>query len=219
MNPCGCKLADHRHGHYRTWDVHRCCDLCHAAYNRRRKQDRNIRTPLADATAVTAHLQRCMAVGMTLHQLVTLTGLPQRTLWELREGLRDRCTQAVWGAIMGVTPAPSDQGVVDATGSIRRVRGLMVAGWSSAQIGAAAGLSKNSILNISKGRNESVRHSTLVAIEQATRELFSSPPPSGRVASGIATTSRRKGWAPLAAWDDIDDPSDRPHGVTRRAAA
>lgn len=96
---------------------------------------------------------------------------------------------------------------LDATGTQRRVHALMALGHTAQTVGAAAGMSA-------------------FQVQQTTRRRWVSPRTATRIAAaydrlcgtrGTSQVTRRRavwlGWAPPLAWEDIDDPAERPKGV------
>lgn len=102
--------------------------------------------------------------------------------------------------------------LVDATGTIRRLKGLAVEGWTPLAIGAEIGVSQNSLKAIRAGQQSSVP----AGLAEAVRWLAESERdiPQLRPASISRTINHAKaeGWFRLEAWEglDIDDPAVQP---------
>ena len=97
-------------------------------------------------------------------------------------------------------------GRVDSCGTIRRVQGLALAGWSQRRIAAEAGISP---YTLSGAMNQTaVLASTAAAVADITDQLQHRKGPAAQVAA----TAQRRGWVPLLLWDEdaIDDPAARP---------
>jgi DNA-binding Xre family transcriptional regulator len=159
-----------------------------------------------DATPAREHLQKLHQTMGWVH-LSKVSGITQATLWLIHDGDRTEIRRATLATILAIKAAPKpDPGFyIDATGSIRRVRGLMAAAHSSAAIGRAAGTSRGVIEKVMRGPDR-VRQKLADKIQQACQELAGTTGTSGRARNRAALN----GWAPLAAWDDIDDPNAVP---------
>lgn len=82
-------------------------------------------------------------------------------------------------------------------------------GWDRHSIAPIAGLAAEHLGRIICGQYETVLRSTADAVERAARELV-------RRGQGPSTRARRhavrQGYVPLLAWDDIDNPREKPTG-------
>lgn len=104
---------------------------------------------------------------------------------------------------------------LDATGTQRRIQGLMRMGWSGLLIERQAGVPAGTCGQVMQ--RATVKHATIAAIKAAYDILWATTGPSTR-------TQRRAeaaGYAPPLAWDDdtIDDPSAAPHTPSRDRSA
>ncbi|WP_406083084.1 hypothetical protein OHA01_26250 [Micromonospora zamorensis] len=107
--------------------------------------------------------------------------------------------------------------VRDATGACRTAQGLAHYGYTSAQIAEASGLSDRTILHLYAGK-ATIRVSKDQALRAAAEKLIAAPRPTGWAAGMARNAARRNRWAPLLAWDDIDDPNEQPNlGDTTRS--
>jgi hypothetical protein len=97
---------------------------------------------------------------------------------------------------------------LDATGTRRRVEGLLAMGWTGNQIAAAAGLSGGTHAARIGARGRCVKQQTVDGMKRAAALLGGAPGPSA-LTKGHA---RALGYVPLWAWDDdtIDDPAAVP---------
>lgn len=103
---------------------------------------------------------------------------------------------------------------VPALGAQRRLQALMRLGWSSHAIAVEAGLPHRNhvwrIINGQKGRPTVwVQRST----DQWVREVYerlSMRLPTTHYVGRTRAHAERMGWPPPLAWDDIDDPDERP---------
>lgn len=108
-------------------------------------------------------------------------------------------------------------GVVDATGTRRRIEALACLGWSTAELSRRIGRTRS---YLSKTAHRTTVHpSTAAAVARLYDELcmtWCTTPTAARTAA----EARAKGWAPPLAWDEgsLDDPTATPHGHTKSTA-
>lgn len=103
---------------------------------------------------------------------------------------------------------------VSNVGSIRRIQALQYLGWSVPKIAEHVGISDRHLYNLH--RHPTIYTSTAAAIAAAYERLAMLLPPETTTGERISAVrarnhARRNGWAPPLAWDDIDDPSERPN--------
>lgn len=94
--------------------------------------------------------------------------------------------------------------LIDATGMRRRIEALMCLGWSYELVGNRAGVTGGAVRRWR--RTASMERATVRKITRVYDELCMTPGPS----KGAAAMAKRMGYAPPLAWDDIDDPDERP---------
>lgn len=101
---------------------------------------------------------------------------------------------------------------VPAVGARRRLQALAYMGWSPEAIAVRIGSHYRPLLKIRAGERGRVRLSTHQRIDSVFTELATvhAPGHSGAVTRGHAVV---RGYAPPHAWDDIDNPAERPKGV------
>ncbi|MER7331629.1 MULTISPECIES: hypothetical protein [unclassified Micromonospora] len=96
---------------------------------------------------------------------------------------------------------------IDATGSIRRLRALVVNGWGWKELGHHSGESPHTVRAIALGKHNAVR----VATAAWVRDLFALLCDTPGASEQARETARRRGWHPAGAWDDIDNPDEQPN--------
>lgn len=105
---------------------------------------------------------------------------------------------------------------VPAIGTVRRLQGLAADGWFDAEIAAAVGVTPGHISRLRRATT-TVRRSTATRVRSACKQLARMPSPPGWRRDSRRAFAAHRGWAPLAAWDDIDDPAATPQtGDARR---
>jgi hypothetical protein len=136
--------------------------------------------------------------------------------WKAGESPCDACSTAAWrrrkrNSYLAAIGRPA---TVPKHGLVRRVHALQAIGWTQPQIAAAAGLSIKTLRNPLL-RGSTAYRCTHEAVAEAFERLCMTLPPETtpqqrRDAAYARTVAARNGWAPPLAWDDIDDPDERP---------
>lgn len=106
---------------------------------------------------------------------------------------------------------------VPAVGTARRVQALMAYGWGYAALAERLGCTDSAVAQLARAANRprGVLRRTAGQVAEVYDQLTALPPPSGRSAAYARTAAARNGWASPWAWDDIDDPEERPKGVRK----
>lgn len=108
-----------------------------------------------------------------------------------------------------------DRSLVPAVGSRRRLQALMTLGWTSPQLADHLGWDPKEVWRKLSVR-ERVTATSAEQIAELYERLWDSRPPTPRSWQAVRAmtktlnNARRRGWAPPMAWDDIDDPNERP---------
>lgn len=123
----------------------------------------------------------------------------------------DECAQAEWRyrkrrKLDALRGRPRS---VLAIGTLRRVQALNALGYASTQIAEEAGLSIATLRSIGYHDAQTIHRTTADAVARAYERLCMTRPEGG-YAHRSRNMARRKGWLPPLAWDDIDDPDERP---------
>ena len=108
---------------------------------------------------------------------------------------------------------------IDGLGTRRRIRALMALGWSTAVLDAELGKARTYTTALLR-RNGPVYVTTAQQYAALYERLSMTLPPDEtryqrQFASRARNLARRNGWPPPFAWDDIDDPNERPQGARR----
>lgn len=170
------------------------------------------------AEPVRTHLEVLLSRGWGFRELADETGLTAPCLHLIISGEHEHVRVHTWDAIMAV-PVPdrvvSKGGLVDATGTRRRIQGLAAIGWPQTRVADRAGISRGNLSNILKQRM--VHAKAAAAIADVYDELSGTPGPNQKVRDRAA----RLGWVSPFAWDEgtIDDPAATPNvGTTRQVS-
>lgn len=207
------KDDDPRHGSYagalQHWrESERTCDACRSAANRARKArdlDRIAGRPRIVELGGRAHhilttqprVQLEKATGIRRPKLMLYTnGGPE---CRVHRSTRDRILAAGGGwTVVGIT---------------RRVQALSALGWSLAALSDEMGLSKDSLGRARNGHRTFIRHSFAETIVEHYGQLQAQRAPRHRGSIRVIADARRNQWAPPMAWDNIDDPNEKPSGI------
>lgn len=207
---------------HQRWQPCRC-DLCRAAALRDEKtrQLRRLRgiPSHVNRQAVAAHLQTLLDAGWTRTGIAEAAKVSRKTVWNTLNSDLATVHTATAQALLALKAANAPVfGTV--LGATRRVRALSAMGWPLWWTAAQAGLSDTGLRDISSGRTKTINRTNFDAINRVYRTYAMRIGPS----DSARDTARAKQWATAAAWNDIDDPNDKPHSVTgqceraRRAA-
>lgn len=227
---CQCKRANHQHGTRTAYVVDRCrCDPCREAARiyeaqRRRTHLYGRYNNLVDAEPARQHLRTLRAHGMSHQQLETLTGVDKSTLFRILHGRTERGE----GPARRIIPKNADailavrfthEGLpgghqIPATGAIRRAQALACLGYTFKWQAEQIGMSPANYARIVRTEGGKVTVTTHGLIDDLYRRYEMTPnrPETWHekaAASRARNTATREGWAPPAAWDDIDL-DDRP---------
>jgi hypothetical protein len=108
-----------------------------------------------------------------------------------------------------------DSHFVDATGTTRRIQALLAIGHTHAEISAAAGGAPNMSKNVVCKKQTTIHVDTATAIARAYDQLCMVVPIGWR-RDDSRRRAKRLGYLPPLAWNDIDDPDERPSIGDRR---
>lgn len=102
-------------------------------------------------------------------------------------------------------------GYVSPLGAQRRIQALGWMGWTNRQIAERSGVSLRTVEAITWGFTRSGR--ILVGIHDKIAATYRALENDKGPSTLRTSRAERAGWAPPAAWDDIDDPNEEPQGV------
>jgi hypothetical protein len=184
--------------------------------------------PFVPADAAREHVRWLSSRGVGWEQAAKLAGVSPGSVSKLLYGAGGcpptrRIRPETEAAILAVRPVldvVDGRTIVDGTGTRRRLQALAWQGWSMARLSAMLGPGVQLSAVLSRD-GQQVRASTARAVRALCRELCAVQPPEGtreeRASAARARNhARRMGWAPLLAWDAIDDPDARPVRRWRR---
>lgn len=182
------------------------CTLANRRYNAQIQVDlnRGIRRRI-DATQTRVWIHRLIAHGWSRAQIASASGIPVGTVSRIA-GSVQKTSRRNAAAIQSIRLAPPRTGMIDATGTRRRIRALMVLGHRLVDIQEASGVDRCTAQSHAAGRRTTIHADLARQIAGAYRNLMLTPGTSDRT-RGLAAA---RGWHGPLAWEDIDDPACEP---------
>lgn len=142
---------------------------------------------------------------MTLPQIACAAGVTLNTVIGIAKAKHSRVRPGNEAAILAVKSQAPVGPYVDAFATQRRIQALVAMGWSMSVLGARLGISRHGVAAVLT--RPRIRETSAARIASLFDELAMKPGPSEMARS----RSRARGWVTAMAWEDIDDPADRPH--------
>lgn len=204
---CRHPRAHHRHGTVGSYRQDGCrCTQCREA-NRRDQIMWQLRpNPKQSAAPTAARLRVFHAAGWTWTALAARAGCTSNHLARIAAGQVTAVTTATAKAVAAIPMCDPPTILV-----ARRLQALAAIGWTAPRMAALFGVSKSTI---ESWRTRGVQPQPAMIERIKDRwDTASVQPQTGREADIARTIARKNGWAPPAAWDDIDNPYEHPEGV------
>lgn len=196
---------------------HSCrCGRCKEAARRYRKRRHlNLeqgKSRLVDAGPVKRHLIAAKLAGVSVKEIARAANVGPSVAQEAYHGQHARISAETAARILAVDIASiraNGWSLVDATGSIRRVRALSSLGWTGRDIATGLRISRPTVTRLLAGTFE-VASGVRDAVTVGYRRMLTQAPPArtSRQRTDSAMTRRRaaeKGWVGPLAWEDIDN--------------
>lgn len=165
-----------------------------------------------NSARVKSRLNELHDAGRSWREVARMVGMTEQGLYYLLD--RDRVRKGTATKIMWAAETElSRTALVDATGTVRRVNALAAVGWPKRAQAERLGISFRRLSALQKQSQVCV--DTAIRVSSLFEELAMKPGPS----DWSRMNARSKGWPPPLAWDDIDDPDERPDtGSVERVA-
>lgn len=224
---CTHPRAHHQHGTYLAYKKDLCrCEPCSRAASREDKRIAlNTLTgghSYVDAGPARRHVRALLTV-LTVGQIQARSGVNRTAIRGLIGDLPHkpqarRITRATHNALMAVRATrigPETAGLVDGTGTRRRLCALTAIGWDSATVCRRLGWADSTHRLIINHPERRITVRARNQVDTLYRQLADTPPPPSLGATKARRRALRRGWPPPAAWDDdtIDDPAIGPLGL------
>lgn len=211
------------HGTLSRHKYHRCkCGPCvdnYRAYQRtrHRKQAYGTWQPYVDAEPIRQHLLKLRDQGIAFTRVAELAGLYPATVGGFLYSLgpsrprKERARPEIAAKILAVTAETATPGLVDATGTRRRLQALAAIGWPMYTHGARIGVSPATVSRLTHQKRVLAR--TAEAVDRCYQQLCAARPEDHGIPAGTARKMRNRaaaeGWPDPTFWEDmggIDDP-------------
>ena len=209
-----------KHGTLTAYRTHRCrcpeCVTVAGRYGKRLRYDaQHGLKRTVDAAAAHARIRELLEYGVSVSAIAEALGYrAPNSVWSLLR--RPVIRRSTFDRVMAM-PMPdasvTDSRVMSALGARRRLQALAVRGWSLSVISKKTGINVGTLCEIRNGASKTLRQSTHVTIARTYEELEDGEGTCARA----RTKALRNHWAPPIAWDDIDNPSEKPQGLVRSA--
>lgn len=213
------------HGRARYYADKCRCDTCKQA-NRDYERARTRRLAmerwgapktLVDSQPARDHLRMLAAHGIGYARAAELAGIAVTVAARLTGGDTSRPARRVYATtlakLLAVQPTPANArpcAHIPIGGTARKLQALVAIGWTQTYLAARIGWTVTNLNRLLHTPGERVAAATWTAVDQLWDELQNTPGPSQRA----RTIAAAHGWAPPAAWDNIDDPEEQPHTGT-----
>lgn len=100
-----------------------------------------------------------------------------------------------------------------ALGPMRRIQALHAIGYSRSILCELTGLSDQFLYDLTRGRFTRIDAERARTIAEVYRARCVQPLHNGKPSASARTWARKAGYYPPMAWNDIDDPKERPRGA------
>lgn len=187
---------------------HGCrCDGCGRDFRRRKKLSRNGMCGMVDAEPVRRHILALQARGYSASGIASAAGVGNQLVEYALTTARKVHADTARKLLAVEVPA----GLVDATGTRRRMQALAAIGWTFSELSARLGCDRTQVHHWTTTAR--VTQETAATARRLYDELWNVEPPECMGATRNRSMAASKGWAPPLAWDDdeIDDPAATPH--------
>jgi len=234
---------EHPHDLEGCWREHGCrCTACRHLRKMERQRHRHrlraygredqIGGRTITVATVREHVVRLQsATGAGLERIADAAGVSRSVLLDVYFGPRGadkarretdpsrrKMSAATAELILGLTAEEVEPAVVSSIGASRRLQGLVAIGYTQTELAERLGMGVGNLSPIVTGKRQRVHRKTSDAIRELFKELWRVPK-EGPSADRARMLARSHGWVSGLAWDDIDDPDEKPIGVTRRRAS
>ncbi|MEV0382332.1 hypothetical protein [Nonomuraea sp. NPDC050643] len=184
-----------------------------------------------DAKPVRRHVRKLQAAGMGTLRIAQLAGVSHQVVRALLYGvpsiglpptrrLRPRNAARLLAVRHGQLPPA---GYVPVAGSRRRLQALCLKGWPVHVLAAEGGMSVDTLQRLTSSSSQTrMEVETARKVAEVFKRLWKVDPAAAGVPAATVARLRglaaAKGWLSPLAWDDIDNPAEKPRGVRRVAS-
>lgn len=194
------------------------CNTCYMSYRNKQIAYGRWTTMHVDAEPVRRHITALKDRGVGVRRIQEISGVSRSAIQRIMRGQPTRNQpprSSVWRhtaiKIMAI-PLDADNrsrgSLVEAIGSVRRLRALQAIGWTQTEIARRMGWTVQNLNRYFISEPDSIRAGTAQEIAALFDQLQLIPGPSQRARNYAS----KRGWPPPLAWyeDAIDDPTAAP---------
>lgn len=205
-----------------TWSAKCPCDPCRTNYKRVRKLRHNGRYTRVPVEAGLAALDRMLSLEYDGIAVASATGVNHDTCrgWMLKRRGGQDIEIGPKNCLALVTAKPPTTGLIGARFVLRKLQALAVVGWSAGEVARIMhreGLTETNrqscLQNLRTAYVPRVSVELAAAVDNVYRRYGNKDAPYDRSHNFVRNQARRKHWASAAAWNNIDDPDDKPQGI------
>lgn len=164
--------------------------------------------PKGDKEQVRNHLITLRNQGVGVTAICEKSGVARSTVQRIIAGQNKWVSTSVEARLLAVGVDAAKR--IDVTGSKRRLQALNAIGWSTYELAKRLGTSQDHVWSIMR-RQTWVTAEVRDSIAKLYGELSMHLGPSDTIRTRAAAAR----YAPPLAWNNIDDPAERPHGQRR----
>lgn len=206
-------MTTHQHGRPGTYNAGCRCTTCTTAWRRYQKRWELDRTRghqrLTPTQPIRDHVTWLRTHGMSERDIATAAG------WKWPNSLRAALTHntiriSTAQKILSVHPTMQHDISKEFPGWMiaRRLQALTALGWTTRHLATTTGLNEETIRALRRGKNTVYRnHATTIIDLYTTHAGIPYDGPGSHAARRLA---QRRHWFPPAAWDNIDNPNEKP---------
>lgn len=207
---------DPRHGTYAGAKAHQkarvpmCPDCTRASTREYKRMKHRIRNGVRNRIPIGQEAWNLL-VGIPAPELARITGLRVGLIYTLRMGDAE---SNVLRSTRDTLLKARGRSYVTPIGLQRRLQALGILGYSMQQISAGTGLDLDGITRLRRRENVTHCHPHMYKPILAFYDAHHmKPEPASRKSSRVANYARAMGWASPMAWENIDDPGEKPKGI------
>lgn len=164
-----------------------------------------------------AHIKALRAAGMSLQDITNASRVAVGSLMRIERG-QSKVRADTEDRVLAVQVETVNKGQVRAFRARRRIEALMCLGYSSMWIADRIGANNTSLTLILAGKAPLVRRRIWLPLWEMFEHIGDTPREATNrweqsSIEGTKTRAIQRGYAPPAAWDDIDNIRERPKGA------
>ncbi len=165
-------------------------------------------------TPIIRRIRALQQAGWTYPEIAAAAGVDRRTVHNIMTGYVAHVHQRTATTIVGLRPADAPNRV-PGIGTCRRIQALALMGWPITWTGREVGMRGSQVNELMAGRRKRIPRAQAEAVKALFEKRWMTPGPSVQA----RTVALRNGWVPALAWDDIDNPDEKPQGLARKEGA